>query len=207
MKLRYSPASPFVRKVWLAVAELGLEDRVEQIPTNPLKREDVLGSPNPLGKVPCLETGDGQLIYDSPVIIEYLDAEHGGNRLIPAAGPERWTALRRQALADGMIDGTVLCFIEGMRKPERQSGGWIAHNRAAVERGLDALEAEADELEGDAVTVGHITIAVALEMADIHFADMGWRESHPKLAQWFETFSRRPSMQATRLEDLTKPAA
>ncbi len=204
MKLRYSPASPFVRKVWLAVAELGLEDRVEQVPTNPMKREDVLGSPNPLGKVPCLESDDGAVLYDSPVIIEYLDAEFGANRLIPKFGPARWTALRRQALADGMIESTVLCFIEGMRKPERQSAGWVAHNRAAVERGIAALEAE--DLAGE-VTVGHITIAVALEMADIHFAELGWRDSHPKLAQWFAEFSRRPSMQATRLEDPRKPAA
>ncbi len=206
MKLRYSPASPFVRKVWLAVAELGIEDRVERIATNPLSRDDVLGSPNPLGKVPCLETDDGAVLYDSPVIIEYLDAEHGGNRLIPATGPARWTALRRQALADGMIDSTVLCFIEGMRKPERRSAGWIAHNRAAVERGLAALEAEAENLAGE-VTVGHITIAVALEMADIHFDDIGWRDSHPGLARWFAEFSRRAAMQANVLEDPRKPAA
>ncbi len=206
MKLRYSPASPFVRKVWLAVAELGLEDKVEQVPTNPLKREDVLASPNPLGKVPCLETDDGAVLYDSSVIIEYLDAEFGGNRLIPASGPERWTALRRQALADGLIESTVLCFIEGMRKPERQSAGWIAHNRAAVERGLAALEGEAEAL-GDGVSAGHITIAVALEMADIHFDDLGWRDRHPKLAQWFSTFSQRPSMQATELVDPRKREA
>ncbi len=206
MKLRYSPASPFARKVWLAVAELGLEDRVEQLATNPLKREDVLGSPNPLGKVPCLDLDDGTALYDSPVIIEYLDAEFGGNRLIPESGPARWTALRRQALADGMIESTVLCFIEGMRKPERQSGGWIAHNRAAVERGLTALEDEAEAL-GDGVSVGHITIAVALEMTDIHFDDLGWREAHPKLAAWFAAFSQRPSMQATELLDPRKGAA
>ena len=206
MKLRYSPASPFVRKVWLAVAELGLEDRVERIATDPLNRADILGIPNPLGKVPCLETDDGTVLYDSPVIIEYLDAEHGGRRLIPASGPARWTALRRQALADGMIDSAVLCFIESMRKPERRSDGWIAHNRAAVERGLGALEAEAEAL-GGGVSVGHITIAVALEMTDIHFDDMAWRDGHPKLARWFAEFSRRPSMQATRLEDPRKRAA
>jgi glutathione S-transferase len=206
MKLRYSPASPFVRKVWLAVAELGLEDRVERIATDPLNRADVLGIPNPLGKVPCLETDDGTVLYDSPVIIEYLDAEHGGRRLIPASGPARWTALRRQALADGMIDSAVLCFIESMRKPERRSDGWIAHNRAAVERGLGALEGEAEALGGE-VSAGHITIAVALEMTDIHFDDMGWRDGHPRLARWFAEFSRRPSMQATRLEDPRKRAA
>jgi glutathione S-transferase len=175
LKLRYSPSSPYVRKVWLAVLELGLEDRVERVATDPLSRDDVINSPNPLGKVPCLETDDGTVLYDSPVIIEFLDAEHGGGALIPAAGPQRWTALRRQAMADGMVENTVLCFIETMRKPERQSRGWIAHNRAAVERTLKALEGEADDF-GDAATVGHLAIVVALEMVDMHFGDMGWRD-------------------------------
>jgi glutathione S-transferase len=200
MKLRYSPASPFVRKVWLAVCELGLEDKVERIPTNPLKREDVTGSPNPLGKVPALETDDGQLLYDSPVIIDYLDSEHGGNRLIPARGPDRWTALRRQSLADGIMEASVLCFIEGMRKPERQSGGWIAHNRAAVARGLAALEGEADSLGGNA-DVGTLSIAVMLELLTMQMADLDWRTDCPKLGVWFDGFSQRASMQSTALVD------
>lgn len=206
MKLRYSPSSPFVRKVWLAVLELGLEDRIERIATNPLKRDDVVNSPNPLGKVPCLETDDGMVLYDSPVIIEYLDAEHGGATLIPAAGPRRWEALRRQALADGMVENIVLCFIESMRKPERQSQGWIAHNRAAVERTLAALEGEAAAL-GEAVTVGHLAIAVALEMVDMHFGDMDWRGGQPQLAAWFARFSERPSIQAGPLKDPREKAA
>ncbi|MEE8445876.1 MAG: glutathione S-transferase N-terminal domain-containing protein [Alphaproteobacteria bacterium] len=200
MKLRYSPASPFVRKVWLAVCELGLEDRVERIPTNPLKRDDVTGSPNPLGKVPALETDDGEVLYDSPVIIDYLDHVAGGGGLIPAPGPARWTALRRQALADGMMDASILCFIEAMRKPERQSAGWIAHNRAAVERALSALEAEAGEL-GEAADVGTLTIAVMLELISGQLGDLDWRASCPALGRWFDAFRQRPSMTATELVD------
>jgi glutathione S-transferase len=198
MKLYYSPASPFVRKVWLAISELGLEDRVEQVPTNPLKREDVARVPNPTGKIPCLVTDDGQALYDSPVIIDYLDAEAGGGRLIPASGPARWKALRLQALADAMMDAAVLCMIEGMRKPERQSAGWIAHNRGVVERSLDALEAEAGAL-GDEATVGTLTVAVGLELLGIHMPDLGWQSGHPALAAWFDRFRRRPSMAATKL--------
>jgi glutathione S-transferase len=198
MKLYYSPASPFVRKVWLAVEELGLQDRVERVPTNPMKRGDMADSPNPLRKVPCLIAEDGQVLYDSPVIIEYLDSEHGGNRLIPRSGPERWKALRLQALADGMMDAAVLAMIEGMRKPERQSAGWIAHNRGVVERGLAALDAEAGVLKEEA-TVGTLTVAVALELLAIHLPDLDWRAEHPALADWFDAFARRPSMIATRL--------
>jgi len=200
MKLRYSPASPFVRKVWLAVCELGLEDRVERIPTNPLKREDVQGSPNPLGKVPALETDDGAVLYDSPVIIEYLDHAAGGGRVIPPPGPARWTALRRQALADGMMDASVLCFIERMRKPERQSAGWIAHNLAAIGRGLAELEAEAGAL-GRQADVGTLTVAVALELLTMQQPDLDWRAAAPELAAWFDSFRRRPSMTATELVD------
>jgi glutathione S-transferase len=205
MKLRYSPSSPFVRKVWLAVCELGLESRVERVPTNPLKREDVVNSPNPLGKVPALETDDGTVLYDSPVIIEYLDSEFGGNKLIPARGAARWTVLRRQALADGMMDSTVLCFVEGLRKKERQSLGFIAHNRAAVERSLAALEREADDL-GQAANAATLTIAVALELLAIHLPDLDWRGPQPKLAAWFDAFRRRPSMIATQLADPKKAA-
>jgi glutathione S-transferase len=198
IKLHYSPASPFVRKVWLAIEELGLQDRVERVAMNPMKRDDMARSPNPLRKVPCLITEDGGALYDSPVIVEYLDATLGGNRLIPASGPARWTVLRRQALADGMVDATVLAMIEGMRKPERQSAGWIAHNMGAVERGLDALEAEADALGKDA-NAGTLAIAVALELLPIHLPGLDWRKDHTKLAAWFDAFATRPSMTATNL--------
>lgn len=204
MKLRYSPSSPFVRKVWLAVCELGLDHRVERVATNPLKREEVVNSPNPLGKVPSLETDDGQVLYDSPVIIEYLDAEFGKNKLIPAKGAARWTVLRRQALADGMMDSTVLCFVEGMRKPERQSLGFIAHNRAAVERSLAALEREVDDL-GQAANAGTLAIAVALELLGVHLPDLDWRKAQPRLAAWFDAFRKRPSMISTQLADPRKP--
>ena len=198
MKLHYSPASPFVRKVWLAVSELGLEDRVERVPANPMKREDMAATPNPLGKVPCLVTDEGEALYDSPVIIDYLDAAAGSGRLIPASGPARWRALRLQALADGMMDATVLCMIEGMRKPERRSGAWIAHNQGIVDRALAALDAEADAL-GTEATVGTLTVAVALELLGVHMPDLDWRGGQPKLAAWFDAFRKRPSMTATKL--------
>jgi glutathione S-transferase len=139
------------------------------------------------------------------VIIEYLDAEFGGNKLIPAKGPARWTVLRRQALADGMMDSTVLCFVEGMRKSERQSLGFIAHNRAAVERSLAALEREVNDL-GQAANAGTLSIAVALELLAVHLPDLDWRKAQPRLAAWFDAFRKRPSMISTQLADPRKPA-
>ena len=199
MKLRYSPSSPFVRKVWVSILELGLAEKVERIATNPLKREDREGSPNPLGKVPCLETDDGMALYDSPVIVEYLDGLHAGARLIPSDGRARWDTLRRQALADGIMEAVVASFVETLRQPERQSRGFIAHNRAAVARAIDALETEADTLPNPAgrPDIGAIAIGCALGFADFHFKDMDWRAGHPALARWYDAFARRPSMEAT----------
>lgn len=205
MKLRYSPTSPFVRKVRVAAIETGLDEAIERVPSDPYKREDVEGSPNPLGKVPCLETDDGLVLYDSPVIVEYLDGLHAGARLIPESGRARWDALRRQALGDGMLEATTLCLIESLRKPERQSKGWIAHNRAAVRRAIDALEAEADSLDGPA-DVGRLSVAVALDFVDLRFPEDDWRAGHPKLAAWFHAFRERPSMRETVLDD-ARPAA
>lgn len=198
MKLRYSPSSPFVRKVVVAAMEMGLDARIERIPTNPMKREDRQSSPNPLGKVPCLETDDGLVLYDSPVIIEYLDSLHAGQKLIPVSGNARWVALRRQAMGDGIIENIVLAFIETLRKPERRSEPWIAHNKGAAMRAVDTLEREADTLPGP-VDIGRLTLAVALEFVDQHEPDADWRSTRPRLAAWFDSFRLRPSLQSTAL--------
>lgn len=201
MKLRYSPTSPYVRKVVVMMIETGLDPKIERIKVSPINRDDVLNSPNPLGKIPCLITDDGMALYDSPVVLDYLDTRHDGPRMIPPDGKPRWDALRRQALADGMMESTVAIMIETMRKPERQSKGWIAHNKAAVDRAVDALEAEADALEG-AVDVGRISVGVALALVDQHFPDEDWRAGHPKLAAWFDAFNQRESMKQTVLIDM-----
>ncbi len=201
MKLRYSPTSPFVRKVWVSILETGLADRIERVEVNPLNPEDVTNSPNPLGKIPCLVTDDEMVLFDSPVIVDYIDGQHDGNRLVPESGPERWNALRRQALGDGMLDNLVAIFIESMRKPERQSRGWIAHNKASADRAIDALETEASDLAGS-IDIGRIAIAVALAFFDRQFPDDNWRASHLALAGWFDVFNQRPSMTETVLRDV-----
>lgn len=198
MKLRYSPTSPYVRKVMVMLHETGIEGAIERITVDPLNPEDVKSSPNPLGKIPCLITDDGQALYDSPVILEYLDRRHDGPRMLADDGPERWTALRRQALADGILEASVLVFVETMRRPERQSKGWIAHNKATVARAIDALEGE--DLEGPP-DIGRIAVAVALAFVDQTFPDEDWRPDHPRLARWFAGFDARPSMRATVLVD------
>ena len=200
MKLRWSPTSPFVRKVVVLMKEKGIEDAIEKEKSNPLSREDRAATPNPLGKIPCLVTDDGQPVFDSPVIMEYLDTVCEGPEMLPKAGDARWTVLRRQATADGMIDSMVTCFVESLKKPERQSAGILAHNKAIVFSGIAALETEAASF-GDAVDIGTISVAVAVSFADQTFPDDDWRADNPSLAAWFDIFRQRPSMRETELVD------
>lgn len=194
MRLRWSPTSPFASKVAVAIREKGIEKLIELEESSPLSREDRAANPNPLGKIPCLITQDGLALYDSPVIIEYLDTTCDGPELLPASGSARWTALRRQALADGVSEAMVACFAESLRKPERQSRGWIAHNRSIAVAGIAALE---KENFADTVDVGTIAAAVALSCADRIFPDEDWRSGNAGLAGWFDAFSQRPSMAKT----------
>ena len=196
MKLRYSPSSPFVRKVTVSAIETGLAERIEHVPTNTRDPASNLSDDNPLGKIPALITDDGGILYDSPVICEYLDSLHQGPKLFPPAGAARWAALRQQALADGLVDAIVLQVVESRRPEAFRYDEWIAKQQGKVERALEVLEAEAAEF-GDAVTIGHIAIACALGYLDLRCPDFAWRARNPTLAGWFEAFSQRRSMNET----------
>ena len=197
MKLRYSLNSPFVHKVVVQAIETGINSRVEQVPTQTTDPASGLTSENPLGKIPSLTLDDGSHLYDSPVICEYLDTLHAGEKMFPAAGPARWTALRRQALADGMMDASVARRGESLRPDGGKSAAGMEAQRKKVVAGLDALEAEADHL-GNGIDIGLISIGCALGYLDFRFAAEDWRKDHPKLARWFETFASRPSMKTTK---------
>ena len=163
----------------------------------PVASVPALNEENPLGKIPALVLGDGTALFDSPVICEYLDTLHDGPRLFPADGPERWTALRRQALADGLLDAAILCRYETFLRPEeRQWADWIEGQQSKFRRALDALEGEAEDF-GDTVDIGTISAGCAADYLDFRSLDDGWRESRPRLAAWLEGFAARPSMQAT----------
>ena len=197
MKLRYSPTSPYVRKVTILALETGLDSEIERLRTNAWDPATDLPSDNPLGKVPCLVLDDGQQLYDSPVICEVLDSLHDGVKFFPPAGPARWTAIRRQALADGILDAALQVVIESLRRPEEfRWQGWIDRQKAAINRGLAQLEREADDL-GKQFTIGEVTIVAALGYLDFRMANDDWRKSHPKLAAWFADVSKRPSVSAT----------
>ncbi|MCH8237062.1 MAG: glutathione S-transferase N-terminal domain-containing protein [Proteobacteria bacterium] len=196
MKLRYSPLSPFVRKVTVMLIETGLEDKVERIPTDVWDPETDIAKDNPLGKIPTLITDDGKALYDSPVICEYLDGLHDGDKLFPASGQARWQALGLQALGDGMSEAGVLRLLETRRPEEVRYEKWMARQTATVFRAMDALESEVDGLEGP-LSIGQVAVGCSVGWLDFRFPDLGWRQDRPGLAEWFEGFSERPSMTAT----------
>lgn len=199
LKLFQSSTSPFARKVMVVALETGQE--VEKLPAaaNPVTRDPAIVAQNPTGMVPTALLPDGSALYDSRVITRWLDAQpHGGPKMYPE-GRALWTVLRREALADGMTDATILARYELAMRPEAlRWPDWIRGQMEKVESSLDQLETEAAGFAG--IDAGLIAIACSLSYLDLRFADLGWRESHPHLARWYEAFSKRPSMRTTALQ-------
>jgi glutathione S-transferase len=200
MKLRFNTASPFARKVRIVARETGTIERIEEVSTivSPVAANADLACENPLVKIPVLTTDDGATLFDSRVICEYLDSLHCGRKLFPAAGEDRYQALRRQALADGILDAAVLCRYEIAVRPEAlRWSDWIAGQKAKIIGGLDALEREANTWR-DEFDIGLIAVASVPGYLDLRFDEWQWRAARPHLAAWFDKISERPSMVATR---------
>jgi glutathione S-transferase len=199
MRLRHSPASPFVRKVLVVAHELGCADRIEieTVSRSATYPYGLVVPENPLAKIPALVTDDGVILFDSRVICEYLDTLAGGGRLCPAEGAARWTALRQQALGDGIADAVILAAYEQRRPQDRRWSGWTDAQMLKVQQGLGAAEAE--DLAGP-LRIGQVAIACAISYLDLRFPEDGWRGRHPKLAAWYRDVEQLASMQATRLE-------
>lgn len=200
MKLYYGTTSPYVRKVVVAAEECGLSDRIERDETFPWATDTEYGGVNPVGKVPALVTDDGMVLYDSPVIVEYLDSLHAGPKLIPEAGRARFEALRIAALADGMMDAVILLFSELTRRPEELHWQyWDDRMRNTVGRSLDALEQDVVGFHPDRPDIAQITTACGLGWIEFRIETLGidFRDGHPELSKWFDAFSERPSMQGS----------
>ncbi len=195
MKLYHSPTSPYARKVVACAIARGLDSQIELIPTNPHLSPPALLAANPLSKIPCLVTSDGLALFDSPVIVEYLDSLEGGLPLFPRTGGARWLALRQQAVADGIMDAAVGRRGEQGRPQEAARDEVMARNRDAVSRALDMLEAEPPHQTLD---VGSISVACALGYLTLRFSDEPWREGRPKLTAWFSTFGLNPCIARTK---------
>ncbi|HUN48977.1 MAG TPA: glutathione S-transferase N-terminal domain-containing protein [Stellaceae bacterium] len=198
MTLHWSPRSPFVRKVMIVAHEAGIADRLACVRTvvGGTKAHLGLMRENPLGKLPTLVLADGTVLYDSSVIAEYFDGLHQGPKLFPAAGAERLTALRRDALGSGMLDVLLQWLAERLRPAERVSQPHLDLWQLKIRACVDALEREAEDLAATPFGIGHIAIGVALAYIDFRFASENWREGRPRLARWQQEFDRRPSVLA-----------
>lgn len=197
MLLRYSTTSPFVRKVTVTAAEIGLSDQIARKETNPWDPADDLPRDNPLGKVPALVLDDGRRLYDSAVICEYLDTLHDGEKLFPAEGERRWQAMTLHTLADGILESAVTRFVERTRRPsELFWAEWDNRQSEKIVRALDELERCSDFFQAR-LTIAHIAAACALGYLDFRLPEEDWRSGRAKLSAWYETFSQRPSMRET----------
>ena len=195
--LRSTLTSPFGRKVRMAMLILGLETRITLVPADTLNEDDTLRRQNPLGKMPCLLLEDGTALFDSRVIIEFLQEQAGTDRLLPKAGLARYTTLAGAALADGTCDAALLMVYEGrFRDPGTHSERWLAHQRGKVMRGLSAFEARPpDPARTDLVSIG---LACTLGYLDWR-KPVEWRTACPRLADWLTAFSAaEPAFNATR---------
>lgn len=205
LSLYWGSASPFVRKVMVCAHELGLAGRIDirDSAANPIQRDTRIQAVNPLAKIPAAETSDGTALYDSRVICEYLDhlaaeeQETAVSRLFPPAGPARWLALRRQALADGLLDAALLIRYEKLLRPDELR--WTEWTDKQGEKVSDALDAMLADISGPGtVDIGSIFSACALGWLDFRFPDLDWRNGRQALADWHAAFEDRSSMLATR---------
>ncbi len=204
MKILFSPFSPYVRKCLVTAHELGLADRVQLMPSNahPVNRDPEIIASNPLGKVPTFFTEDGQVLYDSRVICEYLNDLAGG-ALIPASGAARWETLTLQALGDGMLDAALIARYEDVARPdELKWPQWRAAQLDKCTTSLTHLDRHPELLAGR-VDLGALAIGCALWYLGQRFADFDWRAGHLAVANWYAEFGRRPSM--TRSWSLPSP--
>jgi glutathione S-transferase len=194
MKLWYSPASPFVRKVLVFAHEVGLADKIALVPGNVWEPDTEITKDNPLGKVPALATPDG-VFAGSYLCCEYLDTLHTGPRLIPQDGPGRWPVLQLHAFADGMIEATVARVIEQVRRPkEFVYQGTLDRQDSKIIRTLDRI---ASMTLPQTTSIATITLGCALGYLDFRAPQLAWRDGRGPLSQWYATFSARTSMQAT----------
>ena len=198
--LRSTVTSPFGRKARMAIDALGLSGRVTVKPADPLDENDTLRQQNPLGKMPCLVLADGSTIYDSGIIIEFLQDMAGTDRLVPLRGPARFKALTLARLADGIMDASLLIVYENRFRPDLpHSPRWLDHQRGKILRGLAAFEKSPPNPEKtDVVSIG---LCCALGYLDWR-KQVDWRPAFPGLVKWLDRFSaHEPAFERTRARD------
>jgi glutathione S-transferase len=198
MKLIASQTSPYARKVRIALVEKKIEyDLVEE---SPWGAETTVPDYNPLGKVPVLVLDDGTTLFDSRVIVEYLDTVSPVSRLIPEPNRQRIVVKRWEALADGICDAAVAIVLERKRPAKQQNKDWLDRQRRKVDLGIKELSQDLGDrpwCNGEAYSLADIAIGCALAYLDLRHPDVDWRGSYPNLVKLAEKLSKRPSFAET----------
>jgi glutathione S-transferase len=196
MKLSFSPASPFARKVRIAAIETGLIDKIEFVPATvaPGTPNDEYSKITPLKKLPVLILDNGDVVLDSYVIVEYLDELAGGGKLIPASGPTRWKVKSDHSLLQGMLDSMLLCRYERMVRPkELHWKAWSDDHWNRAWSGMAHFENHPEMLSRP-FDISQIGLICVLGYADFRFADCGWQKAYPKLNAFHQKMLERPSV-------------
>lgn len=199
MKLLSAPASPYSRKVRIVLAEKRIDCGIENVDVQP--QDNPVNAHNPLGKIPTLVLDDGTAIYDSRVIVEFLDNLAVDGRLVPQDNRERIAVRRWEALADGVLDAGLLVRYESLRPQDEQSESWVAKQMARVRRGLAQMESELGArawCQGERYTLADIALGCCVGW--IGFRQPGgidWRAECPGLARHYDKLMARPPFAAT----------
>jgi glutathione S-transferase len=199
MKLLASPASPYTRKVRIVLVEKKIECDMELVDVNPV--DNPVNQHNPLGKIPALVLDDGTAIYDSRVIVEFLDGKSPISRLIPEDLRDRIAVRRWEALADGVLDAGLLVRYESMRDKKEQSKAWSAKQLARMKRGMEQMSAELAERQwchGERYSLADIALGCCLGWLDFRKpGDVDWHKEYPVLARHYEKLMARPAFADT----------
>jgi glutathione S-transferase len=202
MKLIGSTTSPYVRKVRVVMTEKKLD--YQFVLEDVWSDETTIGDSNPLRKVPCLVMEDGGAVFDSRVIVEYLDTMSPVGRLIPASGRERAEVKCWEALADGLSDAAILLRLENSQRAEgERSAKWVARQRAKVDGALLAMSSGLGEgpwCAGSHYSLADIAVGCALAWVEFRFPDLGWRDEFPNLSRLVDKLHERPSFRDTAMK-------
>jgi glutathione S-transferase len=198
MKLISSPTTPFGRKVRIVLLEKRIPFELElDVPWSP---DTKVGQSNPLGKVPVLVLKDGESLYDSRVIVEYLEHVSPVGHLLPHEAKSRIAVRKIEALADGIIDAAALIFLENKRPEELRSREWVSRQETKVSRGLESLATLlGDHLYyvGGKFSLADIAVACTLGYLEFRFSQIDWRGAYPNLTSFYARMAKRESFQET----------
>lgn len=196
MKLFISATSPFARKVRVLIREKNATDLFEEVTSLPLENDEALHAANPLGRIPALVLENGDTLFDSVLLLDYLDRSLDGPTLVPIEPGARLAALKIQALADGILEAAVRTSFENNRPDAEKSALWLSRWTRAIEQTIDVLEKSVSGWD-QTLDVGKIATGSALGYLSFRLPQLHWEERAPKLAGWWQQIQTRPSFAQT----------